>query len=734
MALSTLASTSSFQHHHHQVSSSGLLQVRCGLGLSGGASIICNQQYHSSFHVVSRTSTTTAANEGRRLVFPVVVLYATSPRRRRPGGAHSFAGPDLDVESIKVKSQQQQQQHTNHNNGNKPPPQKQPKRKPRTARYPVFEVMLKRLQTFHDEHGHTWVTSKNCPDEDLIRWTQSLRKNYRHQVTGLIRPRKNSGSQDATTKTKRTFLSEERLQELQRLNFSWESPAQKKRRQNKTEKAMFEDMFERLDNFHKQHGHTWVTANNCKDKDLIRWTKSVRQNYRHQFTGVVRKPANTKKLKNNKTPQRPFLSEPKAQMLRRVNFCWDPQQFAWDQQYQKMAAFLEENSDIIDGVAGGCVVGSGSIQVIMTLLQADEEDPSLANWAQNQRRDFRWWLLDLPSNLTPSRLEALEELGLFQDYKSAQEVWVQQYQYLVEYHKIHGHANVPQRYQHPVTIPVINNGDDDDDADDGSVVQERQTTFALGRWCMNQRKARHQWDLIHEEYNKEQIGRVMNMRKGKGGASTATTSRSIDIDSKLRMTSERMHKLDALNFAWTARDARWRKQLDRLKAFYQKHGHIQIPPSDTSNQDLRQWLNIQRHYYQLQSKPTPSYSPSLSKSTNLTPERISAMEEAIPDFKWKAYNPEGPSTEDWSNLFSAMRDKGLAPGMRPKQHWFEGINPFASEVKVEYTEEELVDLFNKGDDDDDDDDEDLGDDFVYPELDDADVVESVEDENIYADY
>ena len=53
-----------------------------------------------------------------------------------------------------------------------------------------------------------------------------------------------------------------------------------------------------------------------------------------------------------------------------------------------------------------------------------------------------------------------------------------------------------------------------------------------------------------------------------------------------------------------------------------------------------------------------------------------------------------------------MRDKGFQPGMRPKQHWFEGTNPFSMHVKSTYTEQDLLELWNQDADDDYDDDDD----------------------------
>jgi hypothetical protein len=50
-----------------------------------------------------------------------------------------------------------------------------------------------------------------------------------------------------------------------------------------------------------------------------------------------------------------------------------------------------------------------------------------------------------------------------------------------------------------------------------------------------------------------------------------------------------------------------------------------------------------------------------------------------------------------------MREKGISPGMRPKQHWFEGLNRFQDEIKETWTEEDLLELWNQGQDDEEDD-------------------------------
>ena len=132
--------------------------------------------------------------------------------------------------------------------------------------------------------------------------------------------------------------------------------------------------------------------------------------------------------------------------------------------------------------------------------------------------------------------------------------------------------------------------------------------------------------------------------------------------------------------------------LDRLREFEEKHGHVDISTTDTNNQDLRQWVHEQRHYYKTGNR------------SRMSEERIGLLE-SISSFEWRRSRGTGPSKDDWSSLFVAMRERGITPDAKVKQHWFDGMNPFEEEVKTEWTEQEILALWNEENDENDDDDE-----------------------------
>jgi hypothetical protein len=154
----------------------------------------------------------------------------------------------------------------------------------------------------------------------------------------------------------------------------------------------------------------------------------------------------------------------------------------------------------------------------------------------------------------------------------------------------------------------------------------------------------------------------------------------------------RIRRLEQLQFVWNTKDRQWWSMYDQLKEYQQQNGNLTIDTSDWDRANLRIWLNEQRHFYH-----------SEKFRHRLTQERINALE-SIPGFQWTMKEFKAPTRKEWSKLLGAIRERGITPETRPKQHWFEGVNPFKQEVKSVWTDEELLALWNEENDDDEDDD------------------------------
>jgi hypothetical protein len=352
------------------------------------------------------------------------------------------------------------------------------------------------------------------------------------------------------------------------------------------------------------------------------------------------------------------------------------------------------------------VIGTTSRSIRMTVL----DHPATTNDDTNNNNNTTW---TVRPRLSTEKMRKLQQLDFPWNVQSA--VWQRRYEQLEQYREKHGHCRVPaNNLEYPGLGVWVRNQrreyrklqlkksgqlrlssstltpDRLDALQDigfewhksrpqawekryleleafretfghANVPEDYHENFALGQWCMNQRSAYKLYTY--------------------GDASTTA------------LTAERIRKLETLDFRWNYRQHEWYCMLERIKQYYEQYGHLTISTSDESNQDLRLWLILQRHHYHKRRRR------EFETTTPLTDRRREALEEAIPNFSWKGRDSTGPNKEDWGNLFQAMREKGIAPGARPKQHWFEGINPFSTDVKDRWTDNELLDLWNQQDGD-----------------------------------
>lgn len=133
--------------------------------------------------------------------------------------------------------------------------------------------------------------------------------------------------------------------------------------------------FLQLCDFRKRFGHCIVHHNFNENLPLARWVKRQRYQFKLLMEG---KPSTM-------TPER-------IQCLENIGFTWHSQSSAW---YERLEDLREFKS-----VHGHCNVPS-----------TYAENPKLATWVRCQRRQYNLRRDGKPSNITPIRIEELEELG-----------------------------------------------------------------------------------------------------------------------------------------------------------------------------------------------------------------------------------------------------------------------------------------------------------------------------------
>jgi len=528
----------------------------------------------------------------------------------------------------------------------------------------TFDEMYPRLVLYRDQHGHTQVTLEE--DAELQAWTRNLRYNYLWQVRGI---------QDPSGKRKR--LSAKKLQLLKNVGFTWET----KRDWKRWSRGLSE-----LKDYQRRYGTTHINPD--IDQDLYDWTKNLRANYRHQALNQT-----------TPTDRRPRLAPSKLDALNAIGFDWYPTKsdqrrqdyLRWRDMMPRLQAFHTKYGH--------------------TRVPKDYKDYNLYRWTQNIKMNYGHQLTNTTSStclngltfrhfLSPRRLQQLQEVGF--DWEQRPSTWERNFQELREYRKKHGHCHVTslenrqlssfchrQRKEFrkllsgnatsltPERMEALRSINFDwarshdklwmerftelqayvEETGTADVPQSYPANYQLGQWIMNQRV----------RYRKRQQG----FRNG--------------------MTFERVRELEKVGFHWSIPDMRWKIMYNRLRTYREQNGDMEVPTSDLENADLRQWVNAQRHFYRTKN------------SSRLTEERIRLME-SIPDFEWRRQWRSGPSKNDWSELFVAIREKGIAP--KARKHWFDGQERWTN-VKTEYSEQDLLALWNEeGDDDDDDDDDD----------------------------
>ena len=183
-------------------------------------------------------------------------------------------------------------------------------------------------------------------------------------------------------------LSTDRVNRLNKLNFAWDSFDQK-----------WEEGFNALTAFKTREGHCIVPKGHIENGvQLGSWVRTKRANWKNST-----------------------LSEENTSSLNAIGFIWEPNENAWEEGFNALAAFKARE--------GHCIVPKGHI----------EDGFNLVSWVRNQR------FHKTNSNLSAERLDRLNELGFV--WNQLEQNWEEHFQELCVFHKQNGHCLVPISYK-----------------------------------------------------------------------------------------------------------------------------------------------------------------------------------------------------------------------------------------------------------------------------------------------
>lgn len=182
---------------------------------------------------------------------------------------------------------------------------------------------------------------------------------------------------------------------------------------------------------------------------------------------------------------------------------------------------------------GDCIVPRGYSQ-----------NPRLASWVAEQRKQFKLMKDSRPSSITPERIILLDDVGFV--WNAQDTAWENHMSDLKHFRALHGHCCVP-----------LNN----------------DQFPKLGLWVKEQR--RH----------------YTLMKQG----------------TQSHMTNTRIRELDKIGFCWDTHEATWWERLRELVDFKGQYGSCVVPTNHDNNPKLGTWVHHQRRQYKKWKEGQPCH-------------------------------------------------------------------------------------------------------------------------------
>ncbi|MBF0628482.1 MAG: helicase associated domain-containing protein [Magnetococcales bacterium] len=392
-----------------------------------------------------------------------------------------------------------------------------------------------KLQARLDEAGFVWDLEQAAWEERFVELADFC---LQHGHAGVVEPCPEFPLLPAWVQAQRRAwlkgaLSPALQARLDGAGFIWD-PAEK----------LWNDLFAALTRFYHTQGHFNVPREWHDPPELYGWVKAQR---------LAR--------------EKEKLDEEKLARLVALGFLWDPREAAWEEMLLALTRFQQTRNH--------CLVPAQWAQ-----------DPALARWVDQQRRDYRIKLLK------PDQIQRLESLGFVWDSKAI--FWEEMFAALTEYREQHGDC----------------------------LVSESQTEQSqLAWWVAAQRKAHLAGQLEPERVQRlNAIGFVWDAQEviwmesfraleafhNRFGhavvpadwpenprlATWVTTQRTARL--KGHLGEKRTALLDTLGMIWDAKEAVAEEMIQLLRTFKERHGHCDVPLESKEFPRLGLWVQFQR--------------------------------------------------------------------------------------------------------------------------------------------
>eukprot|EP00816_Leptocylindrus_hargravesii_P003045 CAMPEP_0196819734 /NCGR_PEP_ID=MMETSP1362-20130617/71927_1 /TAXON_ID=163516 /ORGANISM="Leptocylindrus danicus, Strain CCMP1856" /LENGTH=591 /DNA_ID=CAMNT_0042198315 /DNA_START=74 /DNA_END=1849 /DNA_ORIENTATION=- len=239
-------------------------------------------------------------------------------------------------------------------------------------------------------------------------------------------------------------------------------------------------------------------------------------------------------------------------------------------------------------------------------------NPQLANWAHNQRKEYKLMIRGRPSPMTEERVRALEAEGFNWAFRANRLTWEDRFSQMQQYKAEFGDCLVPVKYEKNPTLGhwVINQRAQYKQFKLGKATNMNEERAALLEaegfvWAVEDKKSFEERMVELRQYRAEH-GNIMvplkystNPQLGPWIMNQRIQYRLFKEGKPSTMNNNRVALLEAEGMVWELKGDNWEKRLTELKAYKLRHGDCKVPSRYPDNPQLGQWVTNQRRQYKL---------------------------------------------------------------------------------------------------------------------------------------
>lgn len=239
--------------------------------------------------------------------------------------------------------------------------------------------------------------------------------------------------------------------------------------------------------------------------------------------------------------------------------------------------------------------------------QSFPANSQLANWAHNQRKEYKLMIRGKPSPMTAERVRILENEGFNWSFRANRLTWEDRFRELQDFKSEHGHCLVPVKYYKNQTLGhwVINQRAQYKQFKLGKQTNMTEERAALLEsegfcWAVEDKKSFEERVLELREYREEHgdanvpIKYEKNPQLGPWIMNQRVQYRLFREGKQSSMTERRIMILEMEGMRWEVKYDNWDKRFQELKEYKQEHGDCKVPSRYSANSSLGQWVTNQR--------------------------------------------------------------------------------------------------------------------------------------------